>query len=378
MKANEAVLAQRHSFGCPAPFIRRENLAVSDGLTLICCCAGYGKTAYLSQLASDFPQSACISLGFGSIPDLLSEALPEADIAPHDPPCTVVLKTAAALCARKDGMLLVDNADLTDDCNSILRQLVDSALSCGVRMVFAARQIPDYLLPFVMDCRAALWGADKMRFSTAESAALIKAIRPDASDAFLSRLTSFAGGWCVAVPALLRTGCDDVLEAADNSFLTEFMEKMILKTLPADLKKRFLQAAFLHGDEEFYREGLHLTDMRSALCRLSRMGITERRDDGFFCPDVMRYLLTGLLEQDERNRLMEQASDYYIRENRFAEAIRLFEVSSNASAAEMILRIYGGRLLENCEFELIGYCGRIVGGISRLKDPDALGALAQY
>ena len=378
MKANESVLMRRRSFSRPSPFIRRESLAVSDGITLICCCAGYGKTAYLSQLADDFPRSACISLGYGSVPDLLREVFPEADIKRDDRPDAVATKAVAALLARDGGLLLVDNADSVDDGADILRQLVEAALSCGARMVFAARRIPSYLLELVMDGRAALLGAGEMRFTADESAALIKALKPDASDAFISRFTSFAGGWCAAIPSLLRTGCEDASEAADNSFLTEYIETMILSTLPADLKKRFMQAAFLQGDEEFYREGLRLSDMRSALCRLSRMGIMERRDGGFTCPAVMRCLLAGLLEQDERNALMEQASDYYIRENRFAEAIRLFEVSGNASAAERVLQLYGGGLLENCEFELIGYCGRIVGGHGRLKDPDALGALAQY
>ena len=383
--AYEAAFAAEHTFSRPRPFVRRDCRPDLSELTLICCCSGYGKTAYLSQLAEDHPASVCISPGCSDdsparIIALLSVAIPEADVDTCDIIPEAVSRAAAALCDRAPGLLLIDNADavVSDDGCYVMRLLADAALRGGIRVVYAARTIPRYLLPLVNDNLVTMWGAQEMRFTPQEISSLAGELFPGMTGAALSSLTVFTGGWCAAVPALLRTGREDMSAAADESVLSEYIEGMIADTLPPDLRKMYLRSAFLQGDEEFYRDGLQMPDMRAALCRLSRMGMVLRDGDSFTCPEVMRYLLSHLLTQDEKNSLMEQASDYYVRSKRFAEAIRLFEVSGDGAAAERILRLYGDRLLQNCEFELIGYCGRIIGDVERVKDPSALGALAQY
>ena len=326
-------------FRRPVPFIRRKRLSVPTGLTLIVCCAGFGKTACLCQLAEEYPQSVCLSLcesdDCGCVSALLGESLPEAEIEPADSARIAVRKAIGAMQKRDRCLLLIDNADAVS-CD-VLRLLAEAAVNGEIDAVFAARQLPAYLLTCVMDGSAALWGADELRFTAEETAALAAVLNPRLTDGELSRLHTFSGGWRVAVCELLRRFGTDVYDAADRSYLSEYIEGNILSGLSGDLRERFLQFAFLQGDEAFYRDGLRLPDMHAALYRLSRMGIVSRQGEDFSCPDVMRRLLGRLLPEEQRTGLTEQAADYYIRSQRFAEAIRLFEVSGNSAYAFFIL-----------------------------------------
>ena len=89
----------KHSFARPSPFVRREGRELSQQLLLIVSCAGWGKTAFLSQLAEDNENSVCFSAGAEDnscerVITLLSEALPQADIAPEDSAFEAVCKAA--------------------------------------------------------------------------------------------------------------------------------------------------------------------------------------------------------------------------------------------------------------------------------------------
>lgn len=358
-----------NEFRVPSPFVRRDGRPVLSGLTLICCCSGWGKTAFLAQLGQDNPHSVCVSLN--PVDDSAKAVL---DMLGADNADGVLDELSGK------GLLLVDNADSVnspDGCE-ILRRLAEAAAQGQITAVFAARRFPKYLLPFVVDGRAEVWGMKELRFTSEEACSLAAQLNPKLTESDVDCLNDFTGGWCVATAALLREGVRDVRAAADNSCLMEYIEGLILDELPDTLKKRFLQSALLQGDEAFYRDGLGIPDMQAALCRLSRMGLVQRDGDSFSCSGLMRHLLSRLLSQEEQTALTERASDYYIRSKRFAEAIRLFEVSGNAAAAERLLCLYGDRLLKNCEFELIGYCGKIIGEAGNVTEPAALGALAQY
>ena len=372
-----------YSLKRPSPFIRREGRPELSRLTVICCCAGYGKTAYLSQLHEDIENSILVS--FDSLDDssfrivsLLSEALSEPsgecrDIAGYTG------GLISALCA-KGVTLLIDNADRlsSPEAASLLCTLAQAALCGKFRIVFAVRQIPGFLLEYLMDGSAGLMGADEMSFTASETASLAKKLCPDASESFVSDLHTFSGGWSIAAAVLARSGEGELRLSADGSFLPEYIRYNITDPLDEDLRRYLLASAFLHGDDSFFRDGLRLPDAAYSRGRITRMGIAPAQSGDIIYPEVMRYLLSHLIPGKEKNDLIEKASGYYIDNNRFAEAVKLFEVSGNASAAEKILALYGGRMLENCEFELIGYCGSIIGGTEKVRDADALGALAQY
>ena len=145
-----------YSLKRPSPFIRREGRPELSRLTVICCCAGYGKTAYLSQLHEDIENSILVS--FDSLDDssfrivsLLSEALSEPsgecrDIAGYTG------GLISALCA-KGVTLLIDNADRlsSPEAASLLCTLAQAALCGKFRIVFAVRQIPGFLLEYLME-----------------------------------------------------------------------------------------------------------------------------------------------------------------------------------------------------------------------------------
>ena len=93
----DPILTRKHRFRRPEYFIKREDLPRPEGITLICCCAGSGKTVLLSQLCEEYPDSACISLGYEDdsperIVTLLGEAIPSAGITAEDDGYTAVRK----------------------------------------------------------------------------------------------------------------------------------------------------------------------------------------------------------------------------------------------------------------------------------------------
>ncbi len=377
--------AQKHRFRIPVPFVRREILPQPAGAALICTPAGWGKTAYLSQLARDCQGSACISAGAednsaARITALLSEALPDAGIADTDSCFEAVSKAASVLSKRENGLLLFDNAsEITEkQASSLLRLLAGAAADGHFSIVFAAEEIPSWLLSFVMEKSIKLIGTESLRFSPEETAALAELVDPSVSEGRKSSLAAFTGGWAVAVRELAEEKTGDLIRDCDASYLPEYIQSFILSPLPADVQRILKISAFLRGDEDFYRDALKLADYSSVCSRLKRMGIFSSNADEPELPEVMSHLLSKLIPSEEREKLVEQATDYYIRHKRFAEAVRLFEVSGNTFAAERILQLYGDRLLANCEFELIGYCGRIIGSSEQVSEPQALGALAQY
>ena len=369
----------KRGFRRPSPFVKREETALCGGLNIITACAGGGKTAYLSQLAEE-GECVCISLGNEDdspegIASLLREAVPA--VSEGD----TVVSSAERICAylqESGARLLIDNADRITDpaASSILRLLAECSAEGGFVAVFAAREIPFFLLPLAMEGAAEVHRLNG--FTRSEIKKLSVLCGRELSDTALSELYSFTGGWCIAVSQLIKCEDTDPCRAADSSLLAEYIGQNILSSLDSDLRDTLLRVSLIQGDEELYREGLGMTDISFLRARLINKGLVSCDDGYMSCPQVMARLLSQMIPRDERNGLITQAAEYHIKKKSLAEAVRLFEQSGNSRAAERILALYGERLLANCEFELIGYCGRITGAYEGIKEPEALGALAQY
>ena len=373
----------KHSFPRPVPFVKREGRELPRPLTLIIGCAGWGKTAFLAQLADEDKSSVCISAGLEDnscerIITLLSEALPEARIAQEDGGYEALCKAAEALSAEGGRLLLFDNASLITEprAASLLGLLARAAAEGSYRAVFAARRVPDFLLPFVMDGSAGLMGINELRFTRRETGELASAFSEQPGDIYVNTLHSFTGGWCAAAAELARLG-GEPSEAADRSCLTRYAEANILPELSPDLREFLLMTAFIPaGDPGLSKEVFRIPDGRAKTAELQRLGIISEGDEP--CPEVMKRVLSSFLPSQSRSDLLRRAADYFIKSKRFAEAAALFEESGDSRAAEGFLRICGGELLSNCEFELIGYCGRIIGRPETVSDPEVLGILGQY
>lgn len=378
--------AVKHFFRRPVPFVTRKNRLPDAPVTVICSCAGYGKTAFMYQISMEYPESVCISFGYEDddplrIIALFYEALPEAENILSEDVFTSVSKCIDSLSRRKNALLLLDNIDkITSPLSCSVLSLFSEAAERGAfGMVVSGRSVPSFLLNNVIENRAVLLGPKELSFTPEETAELSEMIFKSKSSEDIKLLHSFTGGWCEAVSVLLRADDNnDLKKTAETSFLPEYIKQNICTPLEPALCRRLLESAFLCGDGSFYKEGLGIPDMISSLSRLFHLGIALKKDGEQIYPEVMSFILSGFLSKKERGILTENAVNYYIRNKRFAEAIRLFENSEDSKAAERILGQYGSKLLSNCEFELIGYCGNIIGDPSMIRSPEALGALAQY
>lgn len=362
----------KYSFERPEPFVRREGRPAPGGLGIIVCGAGHGKTAYLSQLAEDNEGSVCVSLAdYDDSPARIGQLLEGAlqmprggSIEPYD-----LAERFAKAAAEAGRLVLIDNADVIHDraAGALLRLLADM----GVKLVFAGRDIPAYLIKPVMNGKARVLGLREMRFTRAELAGMLK---DKPTDVYINRLHTYSGGWAIAAAQLAAQGDIPPEEALHRTMLESFVRSELLGWLDGGLADFLMMTAFTGcEDSTFAREVLGISDGGALMHRLSVLGITDGE-----LPPVLRDILSAMLPEEKKRLLTERASEYYIAGKRFAEAIKLFDVSGNARGAERILKLYGGKLLANCEFELIGYCGNIIAKSGRPSDPEVLGALAQY
>lgn len=390
----------KHSFPKPSPFIRREGRKIDGSPVLITGCAGWGKTSYLAQLAEEREDCVCLNVGtednsVGRLIELLAEALPEAGIVPGaetvpaglghsvgkcrgDGAFEAACKAAEALSADGGRLFLMDNASLITEPEAcaLMELLLKPAAEGAFRAVLAAREIPRYLLAGVMNGSVVKIGIDELRFTRAETAELAAAFAESPTDMYVNTLHSFSGGWCVAAATLARIG-GDPYAAADRSYLRQYMSDNVLSMMTEDLREYLLMTAFIaNEDEELSREVFRVTDGLARYFELETLGIASEGGEPY--PEVMRRILSTFLPAKMRSDLIKRASDHFIRNKRFAEAVALFEESDDSPATERFLRLYGAELLANCEFELIGYCGRVIGRPESISDPEVLGFLAQY
>ena len=373
----------KHRFPKPSPFVRREGRKLNGSATLIVACAGWGKTSYLAQLAEENANSVCISVGIEDnscerLIELLAEALPEAGIEREDGAYDAACKAAEELAGDGERLVLIDNASLITEPGAcaLMELLVKPAMKGAYRVIFAAREIPKFLLSGVMDGSVSMMGIRELRFTRAETAEMAAAFAEQPTDMYVNTLHSFSGGWCVATTALARRG-GDPYAAADRTLLKQYVSDNILAMLPEDLRNYLLMTAFIaFEDKELSKEVFRVADGSAKSFELVTLGIAS--EDSELYPGVLRRILSSFLPSEMRGDLIKRAADYFIRNKRFAEAVALFEESDDSQAAERFLRTYGAELLGNCEFELIGYCGRVIGSLETIADPEVLGILAQY
>ncbi|MBO6301732.1 MAG: winged helix-turn-helix domain-containing protein [Ruminiclostridium sp.] len=370
-----------HISGVPGGFVRRERPGISAPLGAVVCCAGYGKSAYLAGLAEDTPGSVLICLAaYDNCPERIAGLLGAGEgESGYDAVCRFIDKMSAY-----NGLVLVDNADAVTEktASAFMDLLCRAAVSGRLRLIVTGREIPGFMLKYLMNGSAALYGADDMRFTRAETAVYLKLIGRDYSDVYLNTLYSFTDGWCAGVSELAKAARsdEDIEKCVSRTLIGRYIASELLSELDSDLADYLKLISFIGvPDEEFSASVLRISDSAAKEDRLVGLGVISRGNDGMLrLPGVMRTVLAGMMPSERKRGIIERAAAYYIKEKRFAEAIKLFDVSGNSAAAERIIKSNGERFLENYEFELIGYCGDIIEKNGGSKDPEVLGILAQY
>ena len=371
-------------FDAPELFIRRDRPQISAQLGAIVCCAGYGKTSYLSQLSASNPGSVCLSLkAYDDSPDRICAVMKAA--IPALTGCNTgfetVLRFAAEMAVRETPLVLIDNADVVRDQTALafLDFLCMAALDGKFRLLMTGRGIPGFLLSYLMNGRATLYGVAEMRLTKAETENYLQLRGRHYDEKYLNTLYAFTGGWCVGVSAL--AGVDGApADSVGKTLLEAYIENNIMLRLNPELVEYLRLTAFIdaHG-EDFAARVFGIDDGGLREDRLVTQGVLARDENGSVVfPEAMRAIFAFTLSEEKKRLIMDRASSYYITEKRFAEAIKLFDASANAAAAERILKNYGDRFLANYEFELIGYCGNIIEKNRGTTDPEVLGILAQY
>ena len=367
-------------------YARRERPGIADGTGIIACCAGWGKTAYLSQLARERADSVLISLAeYDNDPErivlLIEQSLP--GISGCGSGYETVSLFADEMAAR-GGLVLIDNADVVTDktASAFLTLLCEASAAGKFSLLAAGREIPGAMLKFLMNGTAKLYGIDEMRLTRAETEEYLRLRGTEPTDKYVNMLYSFTDGWAAGTAEIAGAAATDadIPECAERTLLGRYIGYNILSAIDADLAEYLeLMAFIVPPDTEFSASVFRISDGAARADRLVRRGVLTRAEDGSLrCPEVMRTILAGSLSSERKRGIIERASTYYIKEKRFAEAIKLFDVSGNAAAAERMIKSYGERFLANYEFELIGYCGDIIVKNGGSREPEVLGILAQY
>ena len=377
---------KKYISGVSPGFVRRERPEITAAPGIIVCCSGYGKTAYLEQLAHDEPDSVLISpTEYDNTPERIASLTAEhvRDLSGCASGIDTVERFIDEMSGRY-GLVLIDNADVVTDktASAFLSLLCEAAAAGKLRLLLAGRDIPGFALKPLMNGEAKLYGIREMSFTRAETEEYLRLRGMEYSDVYVNTLYSYTDGWCAGVAELAKTAADtaDITGCVGRTLLERYIKCNILSDMDRGLAEYLSLASFIEpADAEFTACVFRVND--GALCedRLVRRGVLCRSENGGLrFPGAMRDVLSAMLPYERRHSITERASAYYIREKRFAEAIKLFDVSGNAAAAERILKNYGERFLANYEFELIGYCGGIIDKNGGTRDPEVLGILAQY
>ena len=376
----------KNTLAVPENFVRRESVKAEKGLNVLVACAGSGKTSFLAQLASG-RESVCVSLGPGDnsadgIISVLTDILFRAGKpAEYDTP-NGLIGAAVTYLAEKDIIFIADNADkITDREAAGLLALLSGASARGAfTAVFAGRKPPLCVLAYLMDGSAHIISPEVLYFTREQVAGLMKSFGAEDSDLLVSEVLSYTDGWCIGVTQILRNmrKGEPLSRACARSYLGEYVKENIIGELDEPLSEYLiLSSLFDAPDEDIAREVLMIRDAGERICSLVKYGIL-RNEEGPSLPLVMKNIFAGLVPEKRRRELTERAADRYIAEKRFAEAVKLFEANGDVKAAERILSSYGERMLQNGEFELVGYCGNIITANGLPSDPKILGTLAQY
>ncbi|MBP5606267.1 MAG: hypothetical protein J6X60_12135, partial [Ruminiclostridium sp.] len=236
---------------------------------------------------------------------------------------------------------------------------------------------------FLLDGSAEIIPSGTLLFTREQILTLAELYGADNSDMRVSEIYSYTGGWCMGTVQIIRylRPEEELSKTCARTYLNEYIKENIINVLESEISEYLkLTSLFDAPDEELARKVLQVRDAGERASEVIRYGLPTVGSDGSLpvLPPLLKNVFTGLVSETRRRELTERAADHYIGERRFAEAIRLFETNGNVRAAERILSTYGEKLLQNGEFELVGYCGNIICSGGQPGDPQVLGILAQY
>ena len=388
--SNSYLKSLKCRFKTPDMFIKRHNRPRLTGLNLIIGCAGYGKTAYAAQLMSENKNSIGISLSAedDSYKELLSLFAYACACADKTDVCSYYdADFIITHLSENKKTVFVDNADIIEDkkAASFFKILVEMAIDSRITLVFSGRKIPSFLIDNVMRNEVNLIGVDILRFKREEICEFVSLAGIESSEKLINSIYAYTDGWCIAVAEIIRKIKDDEYDPIfeniiSRGYLKEYIDYNILSYMNSDLKEYVkLTAFFDEADSAFSEEVFQISDSRQKFSALKKMGIIYGEDSDYpvYSP-IMKKIFSDMISSSEKNRYIDRASGFYIRQKHFSVAIKLFEECGNVIGAENVLKNYGDRFLSNCEFELIGYCGDIIEKYGKTSDPDVLGILAQY
>ncbi len=392
-------------------YVRRARHGGHCPIILLHGCAGLGKTVYLAQLAQEWGGTVIYI-------SLKSEDNDEETLAAHiysalcasdggdpfgDNEVTVVqlITYFIRTVSEKGYSILIDNISVIHSVSAmkIIERIVETAASGKCRVAVAGRFIPNFMLRYLLGEVCCELTARELLFTAEETAENISRQLPTES-AVLSTdsglpshviaesLNTFAGGWPAAEVMILKEIARakdnelNLVSATERSYLRSFVSYNILEMLDSELADYVKKTAFLKQcDEKLSRIVLHDSGAVEKLSYLIAHGILVSAD----CtsqypkyPPAVRQVLAGMIPQEEKKRLTEEAVSYYAANGAIAEAVSLLGEWGDADTVENILCRFGRRLVENREFELIGYCAQVIDRYRTPSNPTALGILAQY
>ncbi len=372
---------------CPKRgFVRRERKLPPS--VIVHCCAGWGKSVFLAQLERDLSEkAAAFSLegarGAEDVTALLRTAAERLTGKEFDDSFDV--SDFIRLAEERQWVILADDLDRARASVGIIRRLIMSASENGFRFVGACRRVPGGLLNAFPDGDCAEMTARELAFTdeeTLQMLGLYGAGKIPVTMETAAALARYTGGFPAAQLFMLdRTENSDTIALAADARLKRYIESNILGELDAGLSSYLKRAALL---EEYGVDlGESLSHSAADGCAIDPSelfsdGIIAKSGEKYALTPVMRQTLSGMLTAGERRKLFVETVKGFIESNGISEAIAMLDKCKDASAVESVLLNCGAKLLENCEFELIGYCADILDRLGKPARAETLGILAQY
>ncbi len=380
---------KKYTFAAPEKFVRRDNITLKKGLNVLIACAGSGKTALLSQLSEEMK---CVCISFGEEDNsesgmtyILRGILTRGDRKAVYENISELIQAVVSYLSEENIAFLADNADVITDKKAVrfLELIARAAAGGEFTAVFAGRRPPVSLLSFLLEGSAEIIPSGALLFTREQILMLAELYGMEKSDIRAGEIYSYTGGWCMGTVQVIRNLCpeEELSRAYARTYLKEYINDNIVKELDSEISEYLILISLFDApDEELARRVLLMRDVGERASEVIRYGLPSVGSDDSLpvLPPLLKNVFAGLVPENKRRELTERAADHYILERRFAEAIRLFETNGNVRAAERILGTYGEKLLQNGEFELVGYCGDIICSGGQPGDPQVLGILAQY
>ncbi len=394
-------------------FVQRKIKSIQDcSLILLHACAGFGKTVFLAQVAKEYAGKAAV-VSFcenDSAEDVaallnisLSKALNEEPFCVQEADAIACVKHVVKQSGGRGITFLLDNIDkVSQSGEEVLGLLTDGAAFGEYRIIAAGQAIPNFMLRHILNGDCLVEGRDALSFNLNETAECVDLLLPTGeirsmflndgsavSDSVKS-LNDYTDGWPALTAILLKTvaGFPFVKElswrsVAEKSFLRQYIEYSVLSDMSADLVAYIKSTAFIEKCEsDMCRYAFSISDAGEKQGFLVANGILVRRDAGSFdypiYPLGVKQALCACLSHEEKGRLSDDAAEYYIDRKMYAEAFSVLGENGKAEGAAQILKRYGNRLIDNGEFELVGYCGEMLDTYGVPYDAEILGFLAQY